>query len=253
MGFLEVAVEVVEAAGEIAVKYFGQNLDRDFKQDKSFATQADLEAEQAMRKIIELKYPNHDILGEELGDKPGESEFQWILDPIDGTRNYSFGVPRYTCAAALLHQGDLVFSAILDPSTQELFTAEVGRGAKLNGQELKIGDTPPLSTAIIAFGRGRADRSEFHKLFARIEPEIGSPRIMGSSLLMMTEVARGRFGGMITTIDNIWDMAAGVLLVRAVGGMALNFNGEQWTTTDKEVVLGSKEIAQELVAFIKSP
>ena len=70
---------------------------------------------------------------------------------------------------------------------------------------------------------------------------------------MMTEVARGRFGGMITTIDNIWDMAAGVLLVRAVGGMALNFNGEQWTTTDKEVVLGSKEIAQELVAFIKSP
>lgn len=249
--FLKVATKTVTVAGQVARKYFGHDLSKTFKNDNSFATKADLEAEQAMREVIKANFPDHDILGEELGSHSGRSDYQWVFDPIDGTRNFSFGVPRFTCASALLHRGKLACAAILNPTNQELFTAQVNRGAWLNGQKLKIEDSPPLSIAIIAFGRGRADRPEFHKLFANLEPRVGSPRIMGSSLLMMTEVARSRFAGMLSTIDNIWDMAAGVLLVREAGGVAKNFKSEDWTSKDQEVVLGSNKIVKELLAEIK--
>lgn len=218
--YLTVAVQAAHAAGAIHLKYLGKVAQIRSKSTYSdLVTEADSEAEQAIRNIIAAAYPDHAVLGEEEGQQ-GESEFRWIVDPLDGTVNYAHGYPVFCASVGLEIAGKRTVGAIFDPTRNELFTALLGHGAFLNGQPIQVSRTPSLTTpALVSTGfpyDTTGDRNLVHvsKLL-----KLGVPvRRPGAAALDLCNVACGRMDAFWEYGLKPWDSAAGSLLVEEAGG-----------------------------------
>lgn len=250
--FKKVAIQAAEEGGRALKKYFRKPIKVSLKKDLSLVTGVDFEAEKAIIKLIKKNFPLHDILAEETGGKIG-GEYTWLIDPLDGTTNYTKKFPFFSTSIALLYKQNPILSVIFNPISQELYFAEKGKGSFLNGKRIRVGERQALSKAIVLFNKGRAkeDFIKFHKTLKRVGGLCRSFRFWGSLSLELCCVASGRIDGHIDVGSKPWDLAAGVLIVQEAGGRVTNFKGEKYTIQDQYIIASNGKIHNQLLRLIR--
>ena len=252
---LNTAIKAARAAGKV-ISQGSQNLDRltvASKRENDFVSEIDLKAEKAIITILLDAYPSHAILAEESG-AAGESEYQWVIDPLDGTTNFLHGFPQYAVSIALLHKGQLSQAVIYDPVRNDLYTASRGRGAFLNDRRIRVGKRDKLQDALIGTGfpyRDFTHLEAYTGMFRDLVRKSSGLRRPGSAALDLAWLAAGRTDGFFEIGLNPWDIAAGCLLVIEAGGLVSDFAGEENYLDSGNVVAGSPKIFVQLLQTIQ--
>ena len=222
----ETAIQAAYAAGAILEGYFEMTgLEREIKDDRSFVTKADTEAEAAIATIIKEAYPDHGFVGEEGNTWNPESPYQWIVDPLDGTGNFVNGIPLYAVSIALTYNGAPVLGVVYGPAMRALFVAEKGKGATYNDKPINVSDQGPKD-GMVTFGPGRHESDRARQMVANVGPFMKSARLFGCTALELAYVARGGTEGYICIGLSPWDYAAGQLLVTEAGGKVTDYQGQ---------------------------
>jgi myo-inositol-1(or 4)-monophosphatase len=218
--YLHSAVEAAQAAGGLLRANFGRKLTVDENLAHDIKLELDKRSQTLIESLLLARYPDHAIYGEEgiRGDQ--DSEYQWIIDPIDGTVNFFYGVAHFAVSIALRHAGKIIVGVIYDPIRDELWAVETGQPATLNGLPIAVSDRTTLGEAIVSVGVSKTLESVNASLpiFTRMVREAKKCRMMGSASLDIAYVACGRLDAYIEGQISLWDIAAGLLLVEAAGG-----------------------------------
>jgi myo-inositol-1(or 4)-monophosphatase len=225
--YLRVCEEAVRTGGRIVQQWVGR-FDVRYKGPADLVTQADLASQEAIRGILMVDFPKHAFLSEEADrDVMPSAEYCWVVDPLDGTTNYVHQLPHYAVSIALLHHGQPIVGAILDPIHDECFTCQRGAGAFLNGAPIRTSNVQDLSGAIVAasFAAKVQDRSAEIDQFVAALLSCQAVRRTGSAALNLCYVAAGRFDAFWALSTKIWDVAAGVLMVEEAGGVVTTPDG----------------------------
>ncbi len=254
---LNIAVKAARRAGGI-INRATQNLDLlhvSRKAHSDFVSEVDNTAEDAIINVLLEAYPNHSILAEESGARgdPSKSEYQWIIDPLDGTTNFLHGFPQYAVSIALKHRGVLTQAVVYDPSGNELFTASRGRGAYLNDHRLRVSKRDQLSDCLIGTGfpfREFSHMNAYLAIFKDIMPKVAGIRRPGSAALDLAYVAAGRYDGFWELKLSPWDIAAGCLLITEAGGLVGDLEGNDTYMQSGHIVAGNPKIFGQLLRVI---
>lgn len=254
---LNIAVKAARRAGTI-INRASMDLDKIEVRSKSpndFVTEVDRAAEEAIIEVIRDAYPEHAILAEESGDTGAESEFQWIIDPLDGTTNFIHGFPQYAISIALAERGIVQQAVVYDPNRNELFTASRGRGAFLNDRRVRVSKRTKLIDSLIGTGfpfKEMRNIDAYLGIFKEVAGKTAGMRRPGSAALDLAYTACGRTDGFFEIGLAPWDMAAGVLLVTEAGGLASDFAGEGDYLKTGNLVAGSPKIFTQLLQIVQS-
>jgi myo-inositol-1(or 4)-monophosphatase len=256
--YLATAVEAVLRAGETQMARFGQDIRIDKKGDIDLVTEIDLEIERGFRAMIAERFPDHEVLGEEFGRADDQSRVPhlcWVFDPIDGTTNYAHGLPIFCSSLALEVDGEPVVAAVYDPSRKELFTAERGQGAWLNGRPLRVSAAASLIDSLLVTGFHydvQKDPGEVMELFAAFISRARAVRRLGSAALDLCYVGAGRFDGFWEKKLQPWDVAAGALIVKEAGGQVTAMSGAPYRSREGSVLATNGRIHEEMLRTIRS-
>ncbi len=229
---LNFAMETAREAGQILLEKFGRKINISLKGDINLVTEADLASEKMIVEKIRSHYPRYSILAEESGAATiDESVWKWIIDPLDGTTNYAHGYPCFCVTLALEHKGEIVVGATFDPTRDEMFSAEKGSGATLNGRKIRVSETGNLSDALLVTGfpYNARTRGDFAEHFIEFTHKSRGVRRDGSAAIDMAYVACGRFDGFWEEGLNPWDVAAGVLLIEEAGGKVSYYDDSKFS------------------------
>jgi myo-inositol-1(or 4)-monophosphatase len=234
---------IAREAGALLLQYFHQGLKIEYKGDADLVTAADRASEVLIRERISKQFPTHDVLGEEQGLKDQGSDFRWYVDPLDGTTNFAHGYPVFCVSMALEHRpqgsaGTRIAGVVYDPTRDELFTAEQGGGALLNGKPIHVSKITQLKECLVATGfpsHKRHKNPNIH-FYHQITLRTHGVRRAGSAALDLCNVASGRFEGFWEFNLNPWDTAAGVLIVEEAGGRASRFDGSPFRVDSQETL-----------------
>lgn len=226
---LNIAIRAARAAGDTIVREMDRvsDISIDIKGKNDFVTEVDRQAEYIIIETIKNAYPEHAFLGEESG-KSGDSDYLWIIDPLDGTTNFLHGIPHFAISIALQYKGRLDQAVIYDPVKQELFTASKGKGAQLNSKKIRVSSQKTLDGALLATGfpfRADQDIEKFIDSFRVLHPKIAGIRRAGVASLDLAYVACGRYDGFWEYGLKPWDIAAGALIVQEAGGISSEISG----------------------------
>ncbi|MHB0991543.1 MAG: inositol monophosphatase family protein [Burkholderiales bacterium] len=219
------------------------------KQHNDFVTEVDRAAEAAIIGVLLDAYPTHAILAEESG-RQGDSEYQWIIDPLDGTTNFLHGFPQYCISIALVHKGQLDQAVIYDPNRNDLFVASRGKGAYLNDRRLRVSKRLKLADALIGTGFPYRDFSHLDTYMAMLRDMLqktSGVRRPGSAALDLAYVAAGHLDGFWEIGLSKWDIAAGCLLVKEAGGLVGDFQGDDSYIDSGNIVAGNPKIFAQLL------
>ena len=254
--FLATAVEIVLRAGNIQ----RERRDSGFRIDKKGAidlvTEVDLECERLCRAIIAERFPDHDILAEEMSSGPDETaraRYRWVFDPLDGTTNYAHGLPIFCSSLSLELDGRPIVAAIFDPSRDELFTAERGCGAFLNGQPLRPSATAVLGDALLVTGFPYDVRRKLDELLAMFGAFLAASRAvrrLGSAAIDLCYVAAGRFDGFWEQHLKPWDVSAGALIVEEAGGTVTGMDGTPFNPAAAHLVASNGPLHPAMLQVI---
>jgi myo-inositol-1(or 4)-monophosphatase len=245
-----VALKAVKEGGAILLKYLGKIKSIDYKGEINLVTEADQRSEEVILSIIKDSYPNHRILAEETGESGNSSSFKWIIDPLDGTTNYAHGYPCFCVSLAIEYEEEVIYGAVYDPVKDELFTAEKGKGAFINGKAIKTSSTKQLDQSLLCTGFPydvRDDMDSNILNFRTFLMKAQAVRRDGSAALDLCHTAAGRFDGFWEQKLFPWDVAAGGLLVTEAGGKLTNFTGGNFSIYDKEIVASNGLIHDQMV------
>ncbi|MCE3000140.1 MAG: inositol monophosphatase family protein [Betaproteobacteria bacterium] len=251
---LNIAVKAARRAGGI-INRASRNLDViavKEKAAKDFVSEVDREAEQAIIRTLREAYPGHAILAEESGSS-GSSEFQWIIDPLDGTTNFLHGFPQYAISIALAHKGVITQAVVYDPVRNDLFTATKGRGAFFNESRLRVSKRPHIQTALIGTGFPYRQLDHLESYLGMMRDIIRNSaglRRPGSAALDLAWVAAGRLDGFWELGLSKWDIAAGSLLINEAGGLVGNLQGNEGYLDSGNIVAGNPKIFAQLLPLI---
>jgi myo-inositol-1(or 4)-monophosphatase len=247
----------VVRAGEIQKSRFGSNIKIRKKGAIDLVTEVDLEVERMFRAMIAERFPDHAVLAEEMGETgpamplgAGAPRCRWVFDPLDGTSNYAHGIPIYCATLALEIDGVATVGAVFDPNRHELFTAERGVGAWLNGERLRVSDTATLSDAMLVTGFPydvREHLDDYLTLFGEYLRHARAVRRLGSAAIDLCWVAAGRMDGFWERGLKPWDMMAGGLIVQEAGGRVTGIDGGPWRPYDGQVLASNGRIHDEMV------
>ncbi|BAL25126.1 inositol monophosphatase family protein [Azoarcus sp. KH32C] len=253
---LNIAVKAARRAGNI-INRASLQLDQLAVQTKSpndFVTEIDQAAEAAIIEVLREAYPDHGILAEESGQS-GDSEYQWIIDPLDGTTNFIHGFPQYAISIALAKKDVIEQAVIFDPTRNELFTATKGRGAFLNDRRIRVSKRTRLNESLIGTGfpfREFDNVDMYLAMFKDLTQKTAGIRRPGAASLDLAYVACGRVDGFWELGLQPWDMAAGVLLVQEAGGLVSDLAGEGAYLETGNVVAGTPKVFGQLLPIIQS-
>ena len=218
---LQTAIEAALAAGDLLRQNFGGTLDVNAFEAHDIKLELDVRSQDLITQKLLAQFPDHAILGEEGVAGCADSPFQWVVDPIDGTVNYFYGVPHFCVSIALKHGDDIVAGVILDPMRNELWAAEQGFPTTLNGKPVRVSQRTRLSDAILSvgFSKTKATINAGMPLLEHYVQRARKCRLMGSAALDLAYVACGRLDAYIEQAVSLWDVAAGKLLVEGAGGI----------------------------------
>lgn len=253
---INIAVEAARSAGTLITRAM-KRLDTikiAEKQPNDFVTEVDQRVEQEIISIIKKSYPSHSILGEESGEIEGD-DYQWIIDPIDGTRNFIHGFPHFAVSIAITYKNKIEHGVIYDPMRQELFTATRGKGAHLNERRIRVAQRKHLEECLLGtgFAYRHADKTNTlpGKILESILPICGDIRRAGAATLDLAYVASGRLDGFWEIGLHLWDIAAGILLIKEAGGIVCDpYGGEDYLKTGN-VVAANPAIMRQFLKTIK--
>lgn len=256
--FLAAAIEAVRQAGAMQMAAFGQGIRIDKKGAIDLVTEVDVAVETWFRAFIQARYPTHRILAEELQGGPAagqaDSPYCWIFDPIDGTTNYAHGLPIFCASLGLEVDGRIEVGAVYDPTRDELYTAERGRGAWLNGTRLHVSTSDALIDSLLCTGfhyEVQLSPEEVVGLFCKFIGKARAVRRLGSAALDLCYVAAGRVDGFWEERLKPWDMAAGALLVEEAGGTVGGYDGSAFHARRNDLVATNGRIHQLVLDVIQ--
>jgi myo-inositol-1(or 4)-monophosphatase len=252
---LNTAVRAARRAATV-IQRASNNLDLitpEKKGHNDFVSEVDRAAERAIIETILEAYPKHAILAEESGSQ-GDSEFVWIIDPLDGTTNFLHGLPQYAVSIALMHKGVVTQAVVYDPCSNDLFTATRGVGAYLNDRRIRVSKVRELSDALVGTGFPYTDFKNLEKyiaIFRDMTQKAAGVRRPGAAALDLAYVACGRFDGFFEFGLKTCDLAAGSLLVQEAGGLVTDFNGEEGFFESGDVLCGSPRVFGQMLQVIR--
>ncbi len=240
---------IAREAGHLLMTCFERRIGFEYKGEVDLVTEADRASEKLIVQRIREAFPSHDIVGEEGTRKDSGSQFRWYVDPLDGTTNFAHGYPVFCVSLGVESAGAVIAGVLYDPTRDELFSAEKGKGANLNGRPIHVSKTKTLSEALLATGFPSHKRHKnpnihfYHQLTLRSH----GLRRAGSAALDLANVAAGRYDGFWEFNLNPWDTSAGVLLVTEAGGTVTRFDGSPWRIDSSETLASNALLHAELM------
>ena len=253
---LNIAVRAARRAGSIINRASLDNagLEVRSKRQNDFVTRVDHAAEEAVLDVVRKAYPDHAILAEESGAAAGTAEYEWVIDPLDGTTNFIHGFPQYCVSIAIRHRGALAHGVIYDPNRNELFTASKGRGAFLNDRRIRVSKCTRFSEALVGTGfpfKEVTRVEQYVKQFRSIITSTAGLRRAGAAALDLAYVACGRLDAFWELGLSPWDMAAGALMIQEAGGLVADLSGEDGYLKSGEIACATPKIFPSLLEALR--
>lgn len=251
MSYRDYAINWAKEAGKIQKRYFRKRFEVNIKNEKiNLVSEVDNKSEEKIIAEIQKNFPGHSILAEERGEILNKSNYKWIIDPLDGTVNYVHGLSIFGISIALAQNNNIIMGVIYFPISEDIYFAEKGSGAFLNGREISVAKTNKLSEALLSTGfpydrhfNSNNNLEYFNKVFLKIQ----GIRRTGCVTYDLCNVARGSLDGFWELKLNPWDIAAGGLIVKEAGGKMLNLNAEEISTDAESVVAGNSQICRQII------
>jgi len=249
----KIAIEAAEEAGAELLKRYDKfsRADIKLKSHHEILTAADLAAEKIIITKIKKNFPEHDFLSEEAGHRGLKSDYQWIIDPLDGTTNFSMHNPLWATSIGVAYRGKIVFGVVFAPFLDEIYTAEISKGAKMNNKKIqvsKVGDGKVLNT--FCHSSQEKDIKKAIKYHQKQKTEGFDCRQLGSASLELAYVACGRIESIVIPGANSWDVAAGVLLVREARGIVTDFKNEEWSLKSRDMMATNKVVHKQILKVL---
>jgi|SRR5579871_953227 len=251
--YLETAAEIAREAGALLSSFAERRIGFELKGEFDLVTEADRTSERLVVERLRAHFPSHSIVAEEGGGHAGSSEFRWYVDPLDGTTNFAHGYPVYNVTLALEQAGELIAGVIFDPTRPEMFAAERGSGAFLNGMRIRVSNVTKVQDALVATGfpsRKRHQNVNIHFYYQLAMLSHGVRRA-GSAALDLAYVACGRFDAFWEFGLNPWDVAAGILLVKEAGGSCSDMKGAPAGVRGPHLLADNGTIHDEMVSLFR--
>lgn len=249
---LDVAVEAILEVGEFLKDRMDTTKVISYKGPSNLVTDVDIESERQLKKSLCEEFPDFGFLGEESGGYKGKAELQWIVDPVDGTRNYALGVPHFAVSIALVNRAETLIGVTYDPVRNELFHAIKGGGAFLNGRRISVSSRTSPEEILLGFDIGVIDGNAKHrlKMVRDLLPSLQAIRVMGSATLGFCYVAAGRLDIYFHDTLAPWDVAAGILIVEEAGGVSRDSDGDLARLTSTSVTISNAILLNHFIGLI---
>lgn len=259
---INVGIKAARRAGSLIIRYIDrlEQLAVEKKGRRDFVSELDRMAEEEIIDTIHYLYPNHRILAEESGDKfssvgADEDEYEWVIDPLDGTTNFLHRHPHFCVSIGVRRKGVMQHGIIFDPLRDELFTASKEQGAQLDGRRIRVSGKATLNESMLGAGFPLRDielLDDTMKVIRGVLPKVSDLKVSGSAALDLAYVASGRLDGYFESGLKEWDCAAGSLLVREAGGLVADFRGGQEYLSSGNIVAANQRLFNELMGLVKS-
>ncbi|MFH0956532.1 MAG: inositol monophosphatase family protein [Candidatus Aenigmatarchaeota archaeon] len=248
---LAIARHAALAAGRVLMKHYGK-VQASQKKDGTLVTAADGESERLIKKMLSRAFPSYSFLGEEGGLDEKGSEFRWVVDPLDGTTNYSMKNPFFNVSIGLLRRNEPVLGVVFSPIQKELFCAVRGKGAFMNGKRIRVSGGADVRHSKVAFCHGRDERSVdvISGVFHSMKHMSDTFRQMGAGALELCYVACGRLDAFLSAGIKPWDVAAGILIVREAGGLVTDFSGAEYGMYSPDILASNGKMHAELMRIL---
>jgi myo-inositol-1(or 4)-monophosphatase len=251
----KILIPIIKKAGEKAKKNWQtfKRQESTLKSKTQIVTATDKEIERYLIKNIKKHFPSHAFLGEEFGRSKNKSDYLWIIDPIDGTTNFSIHNPLWSISVALACRQKIIFGAIYIPVLEEMFWAEKGKGAYINNKKIK--PSPLNKNKLIhtfCHGEKRRDLKIALNYYKQQKMKSLDCRQLGSAAIELAYVASGRVDSIVIPGTNAWDVAGGVLIAREAGANVVNFSGKNWNLNDQDIIACQPKIKKDIIKKIKS-
>lgn len=246
---IETAIQAARTAGRILVERLPAEREVRVKGLRDIVTDADLAAEAAIIQTIRARFPDHTVLTEEGGGSSGDAPYVWVVDPLDGTTNYSRRFPNFSVSIGLVHQGQLAAGVVYDPLREHLFAAQRGHGVTLNGAPLQVSRFDQVGQAVVGldWAHSHENRHEIVARLGRVAPVCATLRGIGSAALGLCYVAAGWLDAYFHIGLKPWDMAAGLLLIEEAGGRVTDIQGRPWQPWGERVLVSNGHLHQALL------
>jgi myo-inositol-1(or 4)-monophosphatase len=254
--FKPILVEAVKAGASEIMRFFNSSFKVSNKEGvNNLVTEADHASEKAVLQVIKQHFPDHHILSEEAGDLVQDSNYKWIIDPIDGTINFAHGIPLNCICIAIEYQKEIIMAAVYNPHLNEFFFAEKGKGATLNDRSIRVSEQTKAINACLVTGfpytyldMPNSPLEVFERFIRKGVPV----RRLGSAAIDFCWVACGRFDGFYEHKLEAWDSAAGYLIVEEAGGKVTDFKGNKFSPYQPHVLATNGKIHDEMLAVINN-
>lgn len=238
----------ISQAAKFLGESFGDFKEMRLKSGTHYGIEDDLQSNRIIENYLRKETPEVGIYSEE-GERNLESELVWVIDPIDGTTNYSVGIPLFVTQLCLLERGDPVLSFLNSPILQMDFSSQVNQGAKMNGKEIRVSDLEDLSKAVVNVNKGNDNRN-FSEIAAKLGKKVRTIRCFGSTGIDLAFVASGKIDLLIDYGSDLYDYAPGVLLVRESGGVAVTAEGKDWSYKDSTLIAGNRNLVEQILKLL---
>jgi len=255
---IDVAIQTAKEAGALIKQGFDSStapdsvlkLENDTLQ---VVTDYDTEAEKLILDKLRRAFPEHAFFSEEAGDDEGTSDYRWIVDPIDGTSNYARQIPFFCISIGLTYKNEPILGVVYQPITDELFAAEKGKGAFLNGQRIHSSETSELSKAFVTLDRGKSqhEKQRLLAVMAEVTKHVRSTRMPGSGALQTCYAACGRFDAAIFNGLSFYDVAAAAVIAREAGAQISDFSGQDWELKTGDMLTTNAALQPQLTAILR--
>ncbi|HCU25638.1 MAG TPA: inositol monophosphatase [Deltaproteobacteria bacterium] len=252
--FIESAAQACRLAGELQREGLKRARHIEYKGSINLVTDVDRASEQAIVDLLQGKYPQHDILAEEGSGRRKDSEYKWIIDPLDGTTNYAHGYLLFCISIALEYRGEIIGAAVYEPNRDEMFLAEKGSGASLNGEKIRVSQVEDLNRALLVTGFAYNVRETSNNNLNHFENFLMKAQAIrrdGVAAIDLCYVAAGRYDGFWELNLFPWDVAAGALMIQEAGGLVSDFRGGAFDVYAKEMLASNGRLHNSMIETLK--